>query len=186
MATIRLFSMIFVALLAASCAGSKPTDPRLTETTLGSYRLDSGDKLRVTVFGQMDLTGEFNVDGSGRVALPLIQPVEARGKTTEEFAHALEAELSKMLLRDPSVSVEITQYRPFFILGEVNRPGQYPFVNGMTVKTAAAIAGGFTYRAATDDITITRKSGDEMLQGQAAVDAPVMPGDTIVVDERLF
>jgi polysaccharide biosynthesis/export protein len=184
--TSRLLSILLVAVLAGSCAPEKPLDPRLSQTNLSSYRLDAGDRLRITVFGQMDLTGEFNVDSGGRVALPLIEPVEARGKTTEEFAHAVEDQLGHTLLRNPAVSVEITQYRPFFILGEVNRPGQYPYVNGLTVKTAAAIAGGFTYRASQNGVTIARKEGDGMLEGQAPIDAPVMPGDTITVAERIF
>jgi polysaccharide export outer membrane protein len=182
----RLLSLFLVAMLAAACAAAKPNDPRFAETKLDAYRLDSGDKLRVTVFGQTDLTGEFNVDSSGSVGLPFLEPVAARGKTTEELAHDLEGSLGQKLLRNPSVSIEITEYRPFFILGEVNRPGQYPYVNGMTVKAAAAIAGGFTYRASTQGVTITRKLGEDMLEGQAAIDAPVMPGDTIVVAERIF
>jgi polysaccharide biosynthesis/export protein len=182
----RLLSLFLVAILAAACADGQPIDPRFNQTMLDAYRLDSGDKLRITVFGQMDLTGEFGVDGAGRVALPFLEPLDARGKTTEEFSRGLEASLRESLLRNPSVSVEITQYRPFFILGEVTRPGQYPFVTGMTVKTAAAIAGGFTYRAATTSVTITRKLGENMLEGKASIDAPVMPGDTIVVTERLF
>jgi polysaccharide export outer membrane protein len=165
---------------------AKQADPRLSEISLDDYRLDSGDRLRVNVFGQADLTGEFGVDGAGLVGLPLIDPVPARGKTTQEFATAVEAELGRMLLRNPSVSVEVTQYRPFFILGEVNRPGQYPYVNGMTVKTAAAIAGGFTYRASTAGVTISRKLNDGKLEGDAPIDAPVMPGDTITVAERIF
>ncbi len=182
----RVVPLLLAALVTLSCAGPKLTDTRLQQTTLDSYRLDSGDKLRITVFGQMDLTGEFNVDGSGLVALPLIAPVQARGRTTEEFSQALANELKQKLLRNPSVSVEVTQYRPFFILGEVNKPGQYPYVNGMTVKTAAAIAGGFTYRASTGEVTVTRKVDGDMLEGKVAIDAAVMPGDTILVAERLF
>jgi polysaccharide export outer membrane protein len=162
------------------------TDAWLQNTTLDEYHLDAGDKLRVTVFGQPDLTGEFNVDGSGLVAVPLIPPVPARGLTTAEFARSLESVLGQRLLRNPSVSVEVAQYRPFFILGEVNQPGQYPYVNGMTVKTAAAIAGGFTYRASTSEVKITRRSDYGSMEGTATPDAAVMPGDTIFVDERLF
>jgi polysaccharide export outer membrane protein len=182
----RLLSLFLVALFAVSCATKVATDPRLSNTTLDAYRLDSGDKLRVTVFGQMDLTDEYSVDGSGRVTLPLIDPVSARGQTTEELARGLEAALREKLLRNPSVSVEVTQYRPFFILGEVNQPGQYAYVNGLTVRTAAAIAGGFTYRASRAGVTITRRLDGAMLEGSATMDAPIMPGDTIIVAERLF
>jgi polysaccharide export outer membrane protein len=184
---IRSFlSLLLLAVVAASCAPPAPINQRLAETTLDTYRLDSGDKLRVTVFGQMDMSGEFNVDGSGVVAIPLIQPVPARGLTAAEFGRRVEAALGESLLRNPSVSVEVTTYRPFFILGEVNRPGQYPFVNGMTVETAAAIAGGFTYRAQKNQVRITRHVGNGTVEGGAPPDAHVMPGDTILVSERYF
>src|SRR5580765_870018 len=174
----RFLSLLLLSMLAVACATMPvTTDPRLSTTTLDAYRLDSGDKLRITVFGQADLTAEYNIDSSGRVAVPLIDPVSARGQTTDQFAHSLETALGEKLLRNPSVSVEVTQYRPFFILGEVNQPGQYAYVNGMTVMTAAAIAGGFTYRASTAGVTITRRMDDAMFEGTATIDAPIMPGD---------
>jgi polysaccharide biosynthesis/export protein len=182
----RFLPLPIAALLLAACATAQPDEPRLAQVSLDDYTLDSGDKVRVTVFGQTDLSGEFNVDSGGRVALPYLEPVEARGKTTVEFARNLEESLRQTLLRNPSVSVEITLYRPFFILGEVMRPGQYSFVNGMTVKTAAAIAGGFTYRASMSRVAITRQAGGETLEGRASIDAQVMPGDTIVIAERIF
>jgi polysaccharide export outer membrane protein len=182
----RFAPLFLIAVLMAACAAPQATDMRLAATNLGGYQLDSGDKVRVTVFGQMDLSGEYNVDGSGQVALPLVEPVEARGMTPEQLGQRIEAILGQKLLRNPAVSVEVTQYRPFFILGEVNRPGQYPYVNGMSVQTAAAIAGGFTYRANTSDVTITRHVGKNTLEGTAAPDAVVMPGDTILVKERYF
>ena len=123
---------------------------------------------------------------AGSSLYSLIDPVPARGQTTQEFAHRVEAVLRQKLLRNPVVTVEISQYRPFFILGEVNTPGQYAYVNGMTVKTAAAIAGGFTYRASTDDVVITRHIGPRTVEGYAALNAPVMPGDTVQVRERIF
>lgn len=162
------------------------TDPFLQLTNLDEYRLDSGDHLRVTVFGQTDLTGEYTVDGSGTIALPLIMPMPAKGMTTDELAHSLEGALGQRLLRNPSVSIEVTQYRPFFILGEVNQPGQYAYVNGMTVRTAAAIAGGFTYRASGSSVKITRRTNQGVFEGTATSEANIMPGDTIVVGERLF
>jgi polysaccharide biosynthesis/export protein len=181
----RILWCVLIASLVAGCAMS-PLDPRLKTSSLETYRLDSGDKLRVTVFGQPDLSGEFNVDSSGLVALPLIEPVWARGETAEEFARSLERVLGQRLLRNPAVSVEITQYRPFFILGEVNRPGQYPYVNGMTVKTAAAIAGGFTYRARTSEVIISRGQGKNRIEGAAPLDTLLLPGDTVTVNERYF
>jgi len=177
--------LLTLMLFLAGCAGGA-TSPELQQTNLNYYLLDSGDRLRVTVFGQANLTGEFAVDGSGLVALPLIEPIQARGQTTQMFAQHLEAVLRQTILRNPSVSVEIAQYRPFFILGEVNQPGQYAYVSGMTVKTAAAIAGGFTYRARTSDVAITRRVGPQTIEGTASVDSPVMPSDTIQVGERMF
>ena len=182
----RCAAAFVVAMLAIGCAGNVAPDPVLQETTLNAYRLDSGDRLRVTVFGQPDMSGEFNVDGSGLVALPLIEPMRARGETPEDFARELEAALGRQLLRSPSVSVEVTLYRPFFILGEVNRPGQYAYVNGMTVKTAAAIAGGFTYRANTSVVLLTRQMSGKIVEGAANLNALVLPGDTVLINERLF
>ena len=184
MQTIAAF--IVTVLVAVGCAVLEPTDPRFAQSSFDDYLLDSGDRLRVTVFGQADLSGEFSVDGAGLVAVPLMEPVPARGLSTVEFSRRLEAVLGQRLLRNPAVSVEIAQYRPFFILGEVNRPGQYPYVNGMTVRTAAAIAGGFTPRAATSQVVITRRVGDDMQEGAARLAAPIMPGDTVVVGERFF
>jgi polysaccharide export outer membrane protein len=151
-----------------------------------TYLLDSGDQIHVTVFGQADLTGDFTVDAAGLVSMPLIDPVPARGISTTDFAHRLETVLRQKLLRNPVVSVAVTQYRPFFILGEVNQPGKYPYVNGMTVKMAAAIAGGFTYRARQSDVLVSRQYGGQTVQGYADLDAPVMPGDTLQVRERYF
>jgi polysaccharide biosynthesis/export protein len=182
----RLMPALAVALLLAGCASLDDAAPPLAPMTVDVYRLDSGDRLRITVFGQADLSGEFSVDGSGAVALPLVQSVAARGKTTDELAQHLKTVLSEKFLRDPVVSVEVAQYRPFYILGEVNRPGQYAYVNGMTVKTAAAIAGGFTFRAATSQVVITRRAGDATREGSALPDAPVLPGDTVFVGERVF
>ena len=182
--TNRLASSFLVIMLAVGCATG--TDPRLEQTSLDVYRLDSGDLLRVTVFGQVDLSGDFRVDDNGSIALPLLAPVRARGFTPVEFSQHLAGVLSQRLLRNPAVSVEVTQYRPFFILGEVNQPGQYPYVNGMTVMTAAAIAGGFTYRADTSQVVITRHLGGYLIEGPAAVSLAIMPGDTVHVRERLF
>jgi polysaccharide export outer membrane protein len=184
----RLAALFVAGLLIAGCAGLGATSEPLLDKPITSepYRLDTGDRVRVTVFGQADVSGEFRVDDGGKLPIPLLNPVPARGLTTEEFALRLEETLRQRLLRNPQVSVEISEYRPFFILGEVNRPGQYPYVNGMTVKTAAAIAGGFTFRASEREVLITRRTGDAMRDSVAALEDPVMPGDTVLVGERLF
>lgn len=179
--------MCLAASLALSaCAGGNSVTERPINEAVEPYLLDSGDKLRVTVFGQSDLSGDFSVDGGGNIAIPLIPPVRARGLTTDRLQAAIEESLGKTLLRNPNVSVQIMEFRPFFILGEVQRAGQYPFVNGMTVQSAVAIAGGFSYRANQDTVHITRKRGDRLMEMDVDTGAPVRPGDTILVKERYF
>jgi polysaccharide export outer membrane protein len=174
-----------IASALTGCA-SAPVTERPVEEANEPYLLDSGDKLRVTVFGQTDLSGEFSVDGGGNIAIPLIPPVSARGLTTAELQTAIADSLGKTLLRNPNVSVQVIEFRPFFILGEVQKAGQYPYVNGMTVQSAVAIAGGFSYRANEDTVHITRKRGSKLVEMDVSSDAPVRPGDTILVKERYF
>ena len=149
------------------------------------YRLGSGDKLRVIVFGEPDLSGEFDVSGSGKVALPLIGQVDAAGRTLSEFEAAVIAKLMEGYLNNPRVSVEVMNYRPFYIYGEVGNPGQYPYTNGMTALNAIAVAGGYTYRANTDQIYITRGDGAEQTY-PASQAVKVLPGDVVRVPERFF
>jgi polysaccharide export outer membrane protein len=149
------------------------------------YRLGTGDKVRVTVYGEPDLSGEFQVDGSGFVRLPLVGQVVASGHTLREFEGDVAARLSDGYLRAPRVSAEVVNYRPFFILGEVNKPGEYPYVNGMNVVTAVALAGGFTYRADEGDVYI-RRNGSAEEEYPADETTAVMPGDIIRVTERFF
>ena len=132
----------------------KPQRPRPQRNA--PYRLASGDRLRVIVFGQDNLSNSFSVDGAGIISMPLIGRVRAQGLTTAELEHAIAARLRQGYMRDPSVSVEVEAFRPFFVLGEVEIAGQYPFINGMTVQNAIAVAGGFTPRALEDSVDITR------------------------------
>jgi len=150
------------------------------------YQLASGDRLRVIVFGQDNLSNSFSVDGAGNIAMPLIGLVRAQGLTTAELARSLEARLRQGFLREPSVSVEVEAYRPFFILGEVTTAGQYPFVNGMTVQNAIAVAGGFTPRGAQDSVDLTRTIDGRPITASVPTTFPVRPGDTIQVRERFF
>lgn len=181
-----VFVLIAMTLALASCAARGVIAERPAPAEGDAYLLDTGDKLRITVFGQDDLSGEYDVDGTGAISMPLLPPIYARGLTADEFEAALEAELGQKLLRNPNVSIQVTQFRPFFILGEVKNAGQYPYVNGMTVQSAAAIAGGFTYRANVDRVTITRNRGDRIVELGVDSTAAVMPGDTILVRERFF
>ena len=151
-----------------------------------TYTLDSGDRVRVIVFGQDNLSRIYGIDGSGAVAMPLIGPVRARGLTTFELANEIARDLKRKYIKDPKVTVEVETYRPFFILGEVNKPGQYPFVNAMTVEAAVAIAEGYTERAKQRFVRLTRRFGGVMSTVMVPADYPVQPGDTIYVRQRFF
>jgi len=150
------------------------------------YTLDSGDKLRIVVFGQDTLSNNYTVDAQGAVSLPLVGAVEARGLTTSQLGSAIAGRLRSGYVRDPSVAVEIETYRPFFVLGEVTFPGQYPYVPNMTVENAIAIAGGFTPRASKDKVTVTRKVQGAPSRFVLPLRHPLRPGDTIEVSERWF
>ena len=163
-----------------------PGAPGVPANPYGVYRLDSGDRLRVIVFGQDNLSRVYNVDTSGDISLPLIGSVRARGLSTVQLGLDIEAELRRKYIKDPKVSVEVDVYRPFFILGEVRRPGQYPYVNAMTVEGAVAIAEGYTERAKKRMVRLTRKFGGLMSTVMVPIDYPVQPGDTIYVLERFF
>jgi len=150
------------------------------------YRLDSGDKVQVTVYGEPDLSGPYDVDGSGFIRLPLVGQIQAAGLTLKEFEAAAEAKLSVKYLVNPKVSAEVTNYRPFSILGEVNKPGEYPYEDGMTALNAVALGGGFTYRADQDYVYLRRKGSAVEEKMPANEKTLVFPGDTVRVDERIF
>ena len=152
----------------------------------GPYTLDSGDRLRVVVFGQEGLTNSYAVDASGHIAMPLIGPVLARGATTEQLSNRIAEKLRDGFIREPHVAVEIEAYRPFFILGEVTAPGQYPFVANMSVETAVAIAGGFTPRAFRKTVMLNRTVNGRQVRTAVPVTFPLRPGDTVNVQERWF
>jgi polysaccharide export outer membrane protein len=157
-----------------------------TGSIAARYTLAAGDKLRVIVFGQDNLSNIYAVDGAGRIAMPLIGTVQVGGQTTGQAAKAIEAKLASGFVREPHVTVEVDGYRPFYILGEVTTSGQYPFVNGMTVETAVAIAAGFGPRAARDYAVLTRDTSGNLATGIVPMTYPVRPGDTIVIKERFF
>jgi polysaccharide export outer membrane protein len=155
-------------------------------TAAPAYLLDAGDRLRITVFGQEGLTNSYAVDASGNISMPLIGTIPARGRSADALAQAITARLKQGFIRDPSVSVQIEAYRPFFILGEVTTPGQYPYVANMTVETAVAIAGGFGPRADKSRVTISRNIMGQSAQFVAPLNYPVQPGDTVRIRERWF
>jgi len=150
------------------------------------YTLGPGDRVKVTVFGHEDLSGEFEVDGSGRLSLPLIQLVEASGLSVTELEKSITMKLKPDYLKNPRVSVEVLNYRPFYILGEVNDPGSYPYVNGMTLLNAVALAGGYTYRAAKKKVFITRGKDADRTKLSAQPQTMILPGDVIEVPERYW
>jgi polysaccharide export outer membrane protein len=159
---------------------------RAAAPDIGPYTLDSGDKLRIVVFGQDTLSNTYAVDANGNVSMPLIGQVNARGLSTAQLSSAIAGRLKASFIRDPSVAVEIETYRPFFILGEVTYPGQYPYVANMTVETAIAIAGGFTPRATRNTVTLTRKIDGVPAKFTLPTSYPIRPGDTLTVGERWF
>lgn len=183
----RLASLaLAVALTAGACAPRYADSDYALAQASGPYRLASGDRLRVIVFGQDNLSNIYAVDGSGRISMPLIDSVEAQGRTTQQLEKAIEARLRSGYLREPKVSVEVDTYRPFFVLGEVTNSGQFPFVNGMTVQTAVAIAGGFTPRGQRSTAEVTRQIDGQLVTATVPITYPVQPGDTIVIKERWF
>lgn len=150
------------------------------------YTLDSGDRLRIVVFGQQNLSNTYMVDAGGKISIPLIGTIEARGRTPQRLAQAVAAALRRGFMRDPSVTAEIVLYRPFFILGEVNNPGQYPYLAHMTVETAVAVAGGYSPRGYKGDVSVSRAVKGVTSRFEAPVTFQIQPGDTIHVEERWF
>jgi polysaccharide export outer membrane protein len=150
------------------------------------YHLDAGDKLRVVVFGQEGLTNTYTIDAAGSITMPLIGQVPARGRSPASLASEITGRLRNGYIREPSVAVEIESYRPFFILGEVQAPGQYPYVPNMTVESAIAIAGGFSPRARRDLVTVTHTDANGVGRYVVPLGTALGPGDTVQVGERWF
>ncbi len=175
-----------LGLLAVAACTSGGDLPPLVEAKPGPYRLDSGDLLRITVFGEEQLTGEFRVSDSGAVTVPLAGPVQAKGLTTSELAAAIQHTMvERKLYRNPQVSVEVVTYRPIFVLGEVSKPGEYAYRPHMTVLTAVAVAGGFTYRAVEDYASILRTAPDgSAVESKATRQSLVQPGDVVTIFEQ--
>jgi polysaccharide biosynthesis/export protein len=177
---------VVILLLLSACTAERPALTTATTTVTGPYYLDSGDELRVVVYDQPNLTNLYRVDQAGYIAMPLIGAVPARGGTTDALEQQIAARLSTRFLREPNVTVEVAAYRPFFVLGEVNNPGQYAYLPGMTAETAIAVAGGFTPRANTRRVRVSRSLNGHLHEGRIAVTQPIRAGDTLYVSERLF
>lgn len=177
---------IVIGIGLANCSSYRPVPAAFHEAINKAYVLDAGDKVRITVFQQTDLTNTFGIDSSGYLAFPLIGAVPARGKTVQQLEADIARGLRKGFIRNPDVTVEVDTYRPVFILGEVNGPGQYAFVPGMTVQKAIATAGGYSARATQENADITRQVNGEIITGRVPISDPLLPGDTVYIRERVF
>jgi protein involved in polysaccharide export with SLBB domain len=185
---------LFLCLATAAVAQGSPAStggggqyvPSMVQDPDGGYKLGSGDKLRIIVFGEEGLGGEFQVDGSGFVQLPLLGQIQAAGLTSRQFESKVKAAFDAGYLRDARVNVEIANYRPFYIIGEVSKPGGYPYVSGMNLINAIALAGGYTYRANERRIYIRRNGAPSEQEFPAEASTQVNPGDVIRVPERFF
>lgn len=187
-----LKSLSFALLLACTACGSAPAaSPTLTAAAPAAdpdqgYQLGPGDKLRVTTYGEADLTGEFVVGDRGAVSFPLVGEIPAAKRSVADFKASLVAALKDGYLQDPRMTVEVISYRPYYVLGEVTKPGEYPYSNGLTVLNAVAAASGFTYRANTKKVFIKRAGADAEQTLPLTATEKVLPGDTIRIGERYF
>jgi polysaccharide export outer membrane protein len=188
-ATPRRLALLLPFAALAACADPAAGLPQLPDTErAGTYRLGPEDQVRVTVFNDPRLTGEFRVTDAGTLALPLVGSIPAAGRTTTEVERAVEQVMAERnLFRDPSVAVQVVTYRPVFVLGQVERGGQFPYQPGMTALSAVAVAGGFNYRALRDYVGVTRIGEDgRPREFRANRQALLMPGDVVTVYERRF
>lgn len=184
--------MAVVVVFLAGCGatvGEFPSEPapmKIGNPTEG-YRLEPGNRIRIIVFDEPNLSGDFTLDGVGNLALPLAGNIPASGLTAKEAGKRIEDVLRRSsLLLNPSVSVEIQTFRPFYVLGEVRQPGEFPYVTGLTVLSAIARAGGYDYRARQGEVVLVRPQGDEQKLYRATEFTPIAPGDVIRVLERRF
>ncbi len=182
-ASLLVVFVVLGVLFVGGCSGGASSAAAAVQD---DYRLGPGDKIKVVVFGHEDLSGEAEVDGSGTVSLPLIRNIAVQGITVRELEEEIANRLKPEYLLNPKVSVEVLTYRPFYIYGEVNKPGSYPYVNGMTVINAVALAGGYTYRARQSRVNITRANDPQKKSQEAGPETAVYPGDVIEVPERYF
>ena len=182
----RVFAPLAVVCLLSACAPGRDLSP-ISDYQSQGYKLGGGDQVRIITFGEDQLTGDFRVDDRGNIALPLLGDVKAEGSTPDQLSAGISAELRRRkLLQDPSVAVEVVAYRPVFVLGEVAKPGQYPYQPGMTMLTTVAVAGGFTYRGVQDYASVVRTTGNQAVEGKVTPLSFIAPGDVINVYERRF
>lgn len=185
----KIIAALGMAALSAAlsgCMSYQPAPRAFSEATIQPYTLDSGDRLRITVFEQEGMTNTYTVDQAGYISFPLIGQVTARGKTLQQLSGQIAQKLKQGYLRDPDVTIDVDRYRSIYVMGEVGQPGQYSYVPGMTIQNAIAVAGGFTPRAFQGNADVTRKVNGQVATGRIRISDPVLAGDTIYIRERLF
>lgn len=178
--------MLIAACQSAPMQSTAAPDVIPAASVSQAYTLGSADKVKVTVFGEPELSGEYVVDGSGNISLPLIDSLQVEGLTVPEFQKLVEQTYSQGYLREPRISAEVLNFRPFYILGEVAKPGEYPYSNGLTVMNAVATAEGFTYRANKKFVMIKKANSTEEIRVELTPGLTIQPGDTIRIVERFF
>ena len=180
---------VAVALLVFGCTAGSLSEAELQSLAAAATaapKLQPGDKIRVNVFGEEKLSGDYEIDQSGQISLPLAGTVQAQGLTQTELEQALAKKFRSEYLRNPKVTVTIATLRPFYMMGEVTKPGEYPYKSGLNILTALAIAGGPTYRASRNTVQIQRRGETSMRDYPISASVPVLPGDVIRVPERYF
>jgi len=182
-----VLAALALALLVGACSSRSGAPPSAdnSQQSAPEYKLQTGDEVAISVFGQADLSGKFTVDGNGNLSLPLVGALHAEGQTPPQLQQSL-IEALKAFLVNPKVTVQVASYRPFYILGEVNKPGSYAFSAGMTVRQAVAIAGGYTKRARTGTVEVFHTGQTDKDATEAPEDYQLQPGDTVQVGKRLF
>ena len=179
-----LFIIALLPFVLAACAGTP--QKAATQINASNYTLGAGDKIRLIVYGNEELSGEFTVDSSGHVSLPLVKDMNVKGLTSQQLELQVTNALKPKYLKDPKVSVEILNYRDIYVLGEVRVPGKYPYISNMTYLQAVAIAGGYTYRAEESNAEITRPENGRIVTFLIDGNSVIKPGDTIVIKRRWF
>lgn len=181
--------LLFSSLMLSNSVYANDTTENPSQTKAPEnqeYQLGSGDQIKITVFNQEELSGEYTINGAGKIALPLIGDIETKDLTVKQVEEKIANKLKPDYLLNPRVNVQVLNYRPFYIIGEVKEPQSYPYVDGMTYLNAVAIAGGFTYRAKEDHVMVVRMKDPKKQEIRLNMDEKVMPGDVIHVEERFF
>jgi protein involved in polysaccharide export with SLBB domain len=190
MTRVFVFGALFAfTLLVCGCASSSVSETEkqsLAATATAPAKLEPGDKIRITVFGENQLSGEYQLDQSGQISLPLAGTLKAQNLTQAELEQALAKKFRSEYLKNPKVTVTIATLQPYYIVGEVTKPGEFPYRSGLNVLTALAVAGGPTYRANRSTVQIQRRGETSMRNYPISASVPILPGDVIKVPERYF